>query len=192
MHAPVPAPDPTPNTASGRPLTITIVVGNPRVGSRTRLAADAVAAGVATLAQDAGRAPVTQAIELAALAGELFMFPSAAVDAAVVLAQAADVLVVASPTYKASYTGLLKAFFDRFASGSLTGVVAVPLMLGGAATHALAVDTHLHPLLLEIGASLPTRGLFVLESELEQLPATVAAWSSTNAPILSRLLRPAS
>ncbi len=170
-------------------LTITVVVGNPRIGSRTRLAADAVTEGIVALAQATGRTAVIQAIELAPLAGELFAIPSAAVDAAVAQTQASDVLVVASPTYKATYTGLLKAFFDRFASGSLAGVVAVPLMLGGAATHALAVDTHLHPLLLELGASLPTRGLFVLESELDALPATVAAWSSANALILTRLLR---
>lgn len=179
-------------SATGRPLTITVVVGNPRIGSRTRLAADAVADGIVALARSTGRETVTGAIELAALAGELFAFPSAGVDDAVARVQASDVLVVASPTYKATYTGLLKAFFDRFASGSLAGVVAVPLMLGGAATHALAVDTHLHPLLLEIGASLPTRGLFVLESELDELPATVAAWSSTNASVLTRLLRPSS
>ncbi len=180
--------------AAGSPpdaLSITLVVGNPRIGSRTRLAADAVADGLAALARAAGRTPRVEAIELAPLAGELFAFPSHTVDSAVAQVQASDVLVVASPTYKASYTGLLKAFFDRFAAGSLASVVAVPLMLGGAATHALAVDTHLHPLLLEIGASLPTRGLFILESELDALDATVAAWSDANAPILTRLLRPA-
>ena len=38
----------------------------------------------------------------------------------------ADLVVVASPTYKATYTGLLKLFLDRFAGGTgLTGV-AVP------------------------------------------------------------------
>lgn len=174
------------------PLKIAVVVGNPRVGSRTRLAADALAEGIAALAQSVGRAATIDVVELAPLGSKLFTFPSAGVDGAMALVQAADVLVVASPTYKASYTGLLKAFFDRFAAGSLNGVVAVPLMLGGAATHALAVDTHLHPLLLEIGASLPTRGLFVLESELDQLSATIAAWSSANALILTRLLRPAS
>lgn len=176
--------------ATPEALTITLVVGNPRIGSRTRVAADAVAEGIAALARAAGRAPIIQAIELAPLAGELFAFPSHTADTAMARTQASDVLVVASPTYKAAYTGLLKAFFDRFAAGSLAGVVAVPLMLGGAATHALAVDTHLHPLLLEIGASLPTRGLFVLESELDRLDDIVAAWSDANAPILTRLLRP--
>ena len=62
--------------------------------------------------------------------GELFAFPSEAADAAVELAKSSDLLVVASPTYKAAYTGLLKAYFDRFGSGALAGVVAIPLMLG--------------------------------------------------------------
>ena len=176
-------------SAASRPLRITTVVGNPRIGSRTRLAADAVADSIEALARDAGRTVERQDIELAALAGELFAFPSAAVDAAVSLATSSDVLVVASPTYKATYTGLLKAFFDRFGSNALAGVVAVPVMLGGAPIHFLAVDTHLHPLLLEIGASCPTRGLFILESELEQLAAVVGGWQATNASVLTRLMR---
>ena len=171
------------------PLRITTVVGNPRVGSRTRLAADAVAASLANLAREAGRAVEQQTIELAELMGELFAFPSERADAAVALACSSDLLVVASPTYKATYTGLLKAYFDRFGSNALAGVVAVPLMLGGAPVHTLAVDCHLHPLLLEIGASCPTRGLFVLESELEQLDAVVEAWRAANESVLRRLVR---
>jgi FMN reductase len=48
-----------------------------------------------------------------------------------------DVLVVASPTYKATYSGLLKAFLDRLATGSLAGKTAVPVLLGGAPNHQL-------------------------------------------------------
>ena len=177
-------------SAPAPPFRITTIVGNPRVGSRTRLAAEAVAGSLERLARDAGREVETQVVELAELMGELFAFPSEAADAAVALARSSDLLVVASPTYKATYTGLLKAYFDRFGSNALAGVVAVPLMLGGAPIHMLAVDTHLHPLLLEIGASCPTRGLFVLESELEQLDAVVENWRAANEPILRRLMRP--
>jgi FMN reductase len=176
-------------TGQGAALRITTVVGNPRIGSRTRLAADAVAASIAELARAQGRTVDSQVIELADLMGELFAFPSERSDAAVAQARASDVLVVASPTYKATYTGLLKAFFDRFGSGALAGVVAVPVMLGGAPIHMLAVDTHLTPLLQEIGASCPTRGLFILESELEQLGDVVGAWRGPNETILGRLLR---
>lgn len=177
------------STDVSRPVRITTVVGNPRVGSRTRLAADAVADSIDALAQAAGRTVERQMVELAQLMGELFVFPSAEVDAAVGQAIASDVLVVASPTYKASYTGLLKAFFDRFGSNALAGVVAVPMMMGGAPVHFLAVDAHLTPLLQEIGASCPTRGLFVLESELDDLADVVERWQTANAPILTRLLR---
>ena len=171
------------------PLRITTVVGNPRVGSRTRLAADAVAGSIEGLAQAAGRATERHVIELAQLAGELFAFPSEAVDVAVVQALSSDVLVVASPTYKATYTGLLKAFFDRFSTNALAGVVTVPMMMGGAPIHFLAVDAHLTPLLQEIGASCPTRGLFILESELDDLAAVVERWRAGNESVLTRLLR---
>jgi FMN reductase len=177
------------STSTRTPVRITTVVGNPRVGSRTRLAADALADSIDALAQAAGRSVERQVIELAPLMGELFAFPSGEVDAAVGQAIASDVLVVASPTYKASYTGLLKAFFDRFGSNALAGVVAVPMMMGGAPVHFLAVDAHLTPLLQEIGASCPTRGLFILESELDDLAGVVERWQTANAPILTRLLR---
>jgi FMN reductase len=176
-------------TAASAPLRITTIVGNPRVGSRTSLAAEAVAGSLEHLARGAGREVETQVVELAELMGELFAFPSEPSDAAVALARSSDLLVVASPTYKATYTGLLKTFFDRFGSNALAGVVAIPLMLGGAPVHTLAVDTHLHPLLLELGASCPTRGLFVLESELEQLDAVVESWRAANESILTRLVR---
>jgi FMN reductase len=176
-------------SAASPALRITTIVGNPRVGSRTRLAADAVAGSLERLARDAGREVDQHVVELAELMGELFAFPSEPADAAVALARSSDLLVVASPTYKATYTGLLKAFFDRFGSNALAGVVAVPLMLGGAPVHTLAVDVHLHPLLLELGASCPTRGLFVLESDLEQLDAVVESWSTANQPVLQRLIR---
>jgi FMN reductase len=51
---------------------------------------------------------------------------------------ASRLLVVASPTYKATCTGLLKAFLDRFPHQGLAGVTAVPLMLGASHAHALA------------------------------------------------------
>jgi FMN reductase len=176
-------------TAPGTPLRITTVVGNPRIGSRTRLAAEAVASSFEGLAREQGRAAELHVVELAELARQLFVFPSEPVDAALALVQSSDLLVVASPTYKATYTGLLKAFFDRFGSNALAGVVAVPVMLGGAPIHMLAVDTHLHPLLLELGASCPTRGLFILESELDQLITVVGAWRAANQLILQRLVR---
>jgi FMN reductase len=169
-------------TASVR---IVAIVGNPRAGSRTRLTTEAVLAGIAGLAASAGRTVESTTIELADLASELFAYPSACVEIALETATSATVLVVASPTYKATYTGLLKVFLDRMPSNALDGVVAVPLMLGGAPNHLLAVDVHLRPVLLELGASTPTRGLFVQESELDHLEGIVAEWCAASRLSLS-------
>ncbi len=89
----------------------------------------------------------------------------ASIGDVVTAVQGSDLVVVASPTYKATYTGLLKLFLDRIARGALAGVTAVPVMLGGHWRHALAADLLLKPVLVELGATCPTRGLFLLESE---------------------------
>lgn len=101
----------------------------------------------------------------------------------------ADVLVLASPTYKATYSGLLKVFLDRIGTGALAGTAAVPLLLGGAPNHQLAVDVHFTPLLLELGAAVPARGLFVLESELEAFADTARSWARDHALALGGAIR---
>jgi len=57
-------------------------------------------------------------------------------------------------------------------------------MVGAAPQHALAVEVHLRPVLVELGATLPTRGLYVMESQLADLDAIVAAWVEEAGPRL--------
>jgi FMN reductase len=70
-------------------------------------------------------------------------------------------------------------------SGALSGTVAVPIMLGGALNHRLAVDVHFTPLLLELGATVPARGLFVLESELADFRDLAAVWADEHRAALA-------
>jgi FMN reductase len=93
---------------------------------------------------------------------------------------------VASPTYKASYTGLLKSFLDWFSTTDLLGVTVVPVMTGAGAHHALAVEVHLRPVLVELGATLPTRGLYVTEGELSVTDDVLRAWLGAAGPQLRR------
>ena len=164
------------------PVRIVAVVGNPRPESRTHGLARTLAAEIARVLPDA----LVGEADLAALGPGVLDQTSDAATAAVGEVLAADVLVVASPTYKATYSGLLKAFLDRLATGSLAGKTAVPLLLGGAPNHQLAVDVHFTPLLLELGAAVPVRGLFVLESDVDGFPAFAATWAAANAPALAR------
>lgn len=170
------------------PVRLTVLVGNPRAASRTRLAAEAVASALADALRDGGLDSSMATVELADVAGELFAMESAAVGALLDTVRSSDLLVVASPTYKASYTGLLKAFFDRMTNDTLKGSVAIPVMLGGAPTHTLAVELHLRPLLLEVGATCPTHGLFILESDLGRLDDVVGAWLTPDRDVLLALL----
>lgn len=69
----------------------------------------------------------------------------------------ADLLVIGSPTYKGSYTGLFKHFFDMLDPTSLTGKPVIVLATGGGERHALMVEHQLRPLLgFFQAATLPT------------------------------------
>ncbi|HEY6426712.1 MAG TPA: NADPH-dependent FMN reductase [Acidimicrobiales bacterium] len=163
-------------------MSVCVVVGNPKAASRTLTVAEAVATAAAEAADLAGTARAT--FDLATLGPELFDWSSDRVHAAVDIVRHTTLAVVASPTYKATYTGLLKSFLDWFSTSDLAGVTVVPLMVGAGPQHALAVEVHLRPVLVELGATLPTRGLFVLESQLEDLDEVLAAWLTEAGPRL--------
>lgn len=82
----------------------------------------------------------------------------------------ADAVVVATPVYKAAYTGVLKAFLDLLPQGALANKVILPLAVGGTLAHALALDYALRPVLSTLGAQHVTSGLFLLDKQLERTP----------------------
>jgi FMN reductase len=163
-----------------------IVVGNPKAQSRTRALAEAVADAATDAAGLEGADRLT--VDLADLGPRLFDWTSDQVRQAVDGIRSCALVVVASPTYKASYTGLLKSFLDWFATTDLLGVTVVPVMTGAGAHHALAVEVHLRPVLVELGATLPTRGLYVTEGELSETDDVLRAWLGAAGPQLRRAL----
>ena len=152
------------------------IVGNPRPQSRTLTVALQAAA---VIGETAGLAGGGQVVDLSGLARRLLLpEPSAAVEDALELAMGADLLLVASPTYKGTYTGLLKVFLDRLPHQALAGTVAFPLLVMRLPQHALAVEVHLRPLLVELGATVPTPGLAVLEPDLDALDEVLRPWAA--------------
>jgi FMN reductase len=149
-------------------MTRTVVVsGNPRPASRT----SALALAVGSALSDA---PLL--VEVGALGTGLLTPGDEATAAAVDAIRSADLLVVATPTYKGSYTGILKVLLDRLPSAALAGKQAVPVVTAGIAPQAAAAEALLRQLLTELGAEvLP--GLPVTEADLpssEQLAAAYA------------------
>lgn len=168
-------------------MSIVTVVGNPRAGSRTY---EVAVQATQTLAARIGHEGPSEVVDLAALAPVLLApEPSSEVAAALELVTQASVLVVASPTYKGTYTGLLKVFLDRIRGGALASTVALPLLVMGDARHALAVEVHFRPLLVELGATVPTPGLAVLEAELGDLETVLGRWADRVGPQVAAALR---
>ncbi len=165
--------------------SVVVVVGNPRPGSRTATAGTRVGERVAELI-GAGSPGV---VELADLAGELLAREHAAADEALARVVAADVVVIATPVYKGSYTGLLKSFLDLYGGGALSGVVAVPLVVSASPAHSAAGEVHLRPVLLELGAAVPTAAIALLEPQLAAIDEALDGWFTGHAIVLASAVR---
>jgi FMN reductase len=161
-------------------MVTAVVVGNPKPASRTLAAA-------VHLAKELTRGEPDLVIDIATLGAAVLDWTDPGVDALVTQVGEADLVVMASPTYKGAYTGLLKLFLDRFAASTGLRGVAIPLMLGGSPAHSLAPELTLRPILTELGAVVPGRGLFVVDREHDD-PAAYADWLAATAPAVAKLL----
>jgi FMN reductase len=164
-------------------VQIVVLVGNPKPRSRTLAVAEMLAGRVAELTG----ASHDRTVDLCDHADSLFHWPDDELAQLSADVAAAEIVIVASPTYKASYTGLLKAFLDRYPTGGLTGVTAVPVMTVADPAHSLSVEFTLRPLLVELGASVPTKGMSFLTSAMDESPALVEAWVHDQEHVLRKL-----
>jgi MsuE subfamily FMN reductase len=91
---------------------------------------------------------------------------------ALALVEAADAYLVATPIYRASYTGALKNFFDLIpndprGSDPLRGKAVGLIASGGSDHHYLAVDHQLRPLLGFFGAQTLARGIYAAPKDFD-------------------------
>lgn len=78
----------------------------------------------------------------------------------------ADAVIIASPVYKASYTGVLKTFLDLIPEKGLAGKIILPLFIGGSLAHLLAIDYSLKPVLSSIGARHILGGVYAVDAQV--------------------------
>ncbi|MFD4960468.1 FMN reductase [Microbacterium sp. NPDC058389] len=129
-----------------RPLRVVGVSGSLQEPSRTTALVRTILAGVAERV-----AAETELVEVAALgpgfAGALRREDVAAeVEHALRAIESADLLVVASPVYRASFTGLFKHLFDFVGQYDLVGTPVLLAATGGGERHALIIEHQLRPL----------------------------------------------
>ncbi|MBW4840691.1 MAG: NAD(P)H-dependent oxidoreductase [Paenibacillaceae bacterium] len=170
-------------------MQITTIVGNPKPRSKTFAFAEQTADQLHDILKRHTSAEVThEVIDLADYASDLVQWKQETIQSLQAQVEASTYFVVASPTYKATYTGLLKLFMDLLPMNALVGKLAFPLMVGAGYQHQLAVEIHLKPLLAELGAICPGRGLYVLDTEEDRGRDAIKEWIRSAEPVMKSLL----
>ena len=80
--------------------------------------------------------------------------------------ESADGLVIATPVYKASFSGALKTVLDLLPERALSHKVVLPIATGGSIAHMLAVDYALKPVLSALKAQEMLHGIFAEDSQI--------------------------
>ena len=123
-------------SASTKGLAVVGIAGSPSPTSKSRVLVEYA------LGRLAAHGATTRLVDLAALPAEplLGRGTSPTVTAALDAATRAGIVVAGTPVYRATYSGLLKLFFDLLPQDSLMGKVGVPIVTGHGAAHSLAVE----------------------------------------------------
>lgn len=146
-------------------MKLVVVSAGLSVPSSTRLLADRLAAAVGR------QAPVdTEVVELRELAVEIAHhftngFPGRALSAAIEAVTGADGLIVVTPVFSASYSGLFKSFFDVLDKGALAGKPVLIAATGGTARHSLVLDHALRPLFAYLRAVVVPTGVYAASED---------------------------
>lgn len=166
------------------PYRVVAVSGSLHEPSKTTALLRAIAAAIADRAE-----VEVQLIELTAvgpaLAGALRRdhLPTS-VEAQLVAIEQADLLIVGSPVYRASFTGLFKHLFDFVGQYALVGKPVLLVATGGGERHALIIEHQLRPLFAFFQALTLPVGVYacdtdfdgyVIESEILQARIALAA-----------------
>lgn len=94
-------------------------------------------------------------------------FKSPSIKEAMAKVDGARAVIVASPVYKATYTGLLKSFFDLIPEKGLANKIILPVASGGSIAHLLALEYAFNPLFSILGAQEIINGVYLVDSQLQ-------------------------
>ncbi|WP_171112626.1 MULTISPECIES: FMN reductase [Streptomyces] len=127
-------------------MKLVVVSAGLSVPSSTRLLGDRLAK--ATAGRTAAEVQVVELRELAVEIAHNFTngFPGRNLSAAIDAVTAADGLIVVTPVFSASYSGLFKSFFDVIDPEALVGKPVLIAATGGSARHSLVLEHALRPL----------------------------------------------
>lgn len=148
-----------------RKPVVVAISGSPSPASATAALADHVLRLMGPAVEIGGHVRLRELDPAALIGGRL---DDAGLAAAIRDVETADGLVIATPIYKAAYSGLLKAFLDALPQFGLAGRTVLPLATGGSLAHVLALDYALRPVLQSMGARHIVQGTFVAAGQMQR------------------------
>lgn len=149
---------------------IAVVTAGLSQPSSSRILADRLAeATERALLQDGERTDVT-VLELRELARDLMDhlltgFPGPRLEEAIGTVATADGVIVVSPIFSASYSGLFKTFFDVLEDGTLAGKPVLMAATAGTARHSLALEFAMRPLFAYLKATVVPTAVFAASED---------------------------
>ena len=144
-------------------MSVLLIAGSP--SERSRTAALLSAAGQ-RLEFRGAQVDTLRVRDLPPQALLLADFGNPAVIRATAQVAEADIVVVATPVYKAAYSGVLKVFLDLLPQTALKGKTVLPLATGGSPHHMLALDYALRPVLQSLGAKNILPGIYATDAQV--------------------------
>jgi FMN reductase len=142
---------------------VLVISGSPSPASRTELLGEYVAQRLAENEWQVNHLRLRVLPPASMLGAEL---SDPAIAAACERVARADGIVLATPTYKASYSGLLKVFLDLLPQYGLAEKAVLPLATGGSAAHVLMLDYALRPVIQSMAARHVVQGFFLLNAHV--------------------------
>ncbi|MET9566659.1 CE1759 family FMN reductase [Streptomyces tauricus] len=184
-------------------MKLVVVSAGLSVPSSTRLLGDRLAAAVVGRAP-AGTPAEVEVVELRDLAVEIAHnlttgFPGPALRAALDAVAAADGLIVVTPVFSASYSGLFKSFFDVLDRDALAGKPVLVAATGGSARHSLVLEHAMRPLFAYLRAVVVPTGVYAasedwgaegLAERIERAAGELAALTGIGGPAFAAASAP--
>ncbi|CAM03239.1 FMN reductase [Saccharopolyspora erythraea NRRL 2338] len=159
---------------------VLIISGSPSATSKTERVGDHLARRLA------GEGIATEHLRLRRLPPRPLLSADAAdpdVAAAVAQVERADGIILATPTYKAAYSGLLKVFLDLLPQFGFAGKAVLPLATGGSVAHVLALDYGLRPVVQSLGPRHVVQSFFLLDKHILGLDEDLSLHADSAAPL---------
>ncbi len=162
-------------------MSVLLIAGSPSEHSRSAALLDAVAQRLGLRQALIDRLRIRDLSPQALLLADI---THKTVQHALAQIASARAVVVATPVYKAAYSGVLKVFLDLLPQNGLQGKAVLPLATGGSPHHMLALDYALRPVLQSLGARHILPGVYASDA---QLPKDDAGEYHTTPDIEQRL-----